>query len=43
MHTLGKRILRNDEPVAEDGGVVPDPMRESAPLELPQEPELTEL
>ena len=42
VNSLDQRILRHDEPL-HDGGVVLDPLRQPAPLELGQEPELPEL
>ena len=42
MDALDERVLRDDEP-ADDGGVVLDPLREPAPLELREQPQLAEL
>ena len=39
---LDERVLRDDEPV-DHGRVVLDPLREAAPLELGEQPELAEL
>ena len=41
MTALEEQVLRDDETVAEERRVVADPRDEPAPLELPQEPELT--
>ncbi len=43
MHALDERVLGDDEPTAELGGVVLDPGDEAAALELGEESELTEL
>ncbi len=43
VHPLDEYVLREHAPVAELGAVGVDPLHESLPLELRQEPELTEL
>ena len=43
MDALDERVLRDDEAAVERGGVVLDPAREAAPLELGEQPELAEL
>ena len=43
MHALDERVLRDDEPAGELRGVVLDPPREAAPLELGQEAELAQV
>jgi hypothetical protein len=43
VHALDESVLRDDEPVVELGRVVPDPLRQSLPLELGEEAELTDL
>ena len=43
MHVLDERILRHDQTAFELGGIVLDPACEAPPLELREQPELSEL
>ena len=42
MHVLDKRVLRDDVPLRQDSTLGVEPRNQSAILELPEEPELTE-